>query len=163
VSNRRACSSLTQPAGTVPLAKLPILLSLILSGVSCTGHSGLSAQTRSTDGKHRSSRGHRYLDMRAVPGSHQYSSSSQWVYNHISLSPDMLTVACGLSPALSVRLNTAGSRRQPPAARAATSGQREHRHLRGVSLRSLEVPVQGREQRPQRQLRPLFSPSAATS
>jgi len=44
---------------------VPILLGLILSGLSILGISGLSAQTRSTDGKRRSSRGHRYLDMHA--------------------------------------------------------------------------------------------------
>jgi hypothetical protein len=73
---------------------VPILLGLILSGVSIywaspvyqhkpdplTGNVGPLADIGIWICAH-------------VPGSHQYSSSPEWVYNHISLGPGMLALA----------------------------------------------------------------------
>ena len=82
-----------------PLGNVPILLGLILSG--------LSIYLASPVYQHEPDPLTGNVDPLAdigiwicahVPGSHQYSSSPEWVYNHISLGPGMLALAVVANP-----------------------------------------------------------------
>jgi len=76
---------------------LPILLGLILSGISIYwGFADLSTQARSEYGKRRRCGGCWNLDMRSCAGQHHYSSPPDWIYNHMSLGPGMLPLALRL-------------------------------------------------------------------